>query len=199
MSKAKQTPENKKHWKCCFRPQKTFAVKFTARTQAVFAASPRHFLSSSPDTSGRAGVSGGPERAHATQESAEGLGKAPGAAWPVSIHVALCWRCWGEFPGVLAKGKGPGATGSGMEKRGWALAAARAAAPKRQQQRYRRVILTAVLTKVDQLLPAQSWLLALPLMSVQSGRATKTQRHRADRTTERVPPVLGWETRALHL
>lgn len=71
-------------------------------------ASPRHFLSSSPDTSGRAGVRGGPERAHATQESAEGLGKAPGAAWPVSIHVDPLLEMLGGIPWGASEGEGAG-------------------------------------------------------------------------------------------
>lgn len=128
---------------------------------------------------------------------------------------ALCWRRQEDFPGGAREGQGPGGVqGLGGEE-GLSTAGSAGSCPQETAtaKSMRRaccrmsyqlfqelaVILTAVFTKVDQLLPAQPWSLTPQLsrlMSVQSRSAIKTQRHRADNAIKKVPPVLEWETRA---
>lgn len=101
----------------------------------------------------------------------------------------------GDFPGGAIEGQGPGGCRQQEGKEGLSTGGSAGSCPQEtaaaaipvsgacwrmsyQLFQELAVILTAVFTKADQLLPAQPWLLALQLtrlVSVQSEHATKTQ------------------------
>lgn len=153
-------------------------VKFTARTQSVFVASPHHFLNSSPVTSERAGghVGDKPMLCRARQRCSGG----PGAGWMVNTYILLHWRSWVDFPRGLDKG-GAGDQDSRRRKRCWELETEQTDSCPQKTEAVMPVsgacwrmsylpfqeltlISTADLTKVGQLLPAQPWLLALQVI-----------------------------------
>lgn len=180
-------------------------VKFTARTQSVFAASPHHFLSSCPDTSGHAGTRRG--QTHTVQGSVEVVRRhQEQAGW-----LAPTWS-WEHFPRGLDK-EGAEDQRRQEEKEVLRTGDRAGSCPQKTEAvmpvsgacwrisyllfQELTVISTAVLTKADQLLPAQPWLLALQLtqlMSTESTYAAKTLWHRADNAIKRVLQVLEWVT-----
>lgn len=102
VSKAKQTPDNKKHWKCSFRPQNSFAVpNCQSHTQDPTYICGQDFLSSSQTLSG---MLGGCEDLSKplwyralwiySGRHQEQSGQLP----PMSLH----WRCDGDFPGGVS-------------------------------------------------------------------------------------------------
>lgn len=140
--------------------------------------------------------------------------EAPGTGWLVSTYMLLHCRSWVDFPRGLDKG---GTAGRRWQEEKEALRTGDRAGscPQKTEAvmpvseacwrmsyllfQELTVISTVDLTKVDQSLPAQPWLLALQLtqlMSVWSRYATKTQWHRAANAIKRVLQVLKWETTA---
>lgn len=135
VSKAKETPENKKHWKCYFRPQKHFAVPdcqvhsqdticICGQPSSLPQQLPRHFWARQ-DTyrtnSHHAGL-------------CRGAQEAPGAGWMVSTSMLLHWRSWEDFPRGLDNG-GAGDHRWQEEKEVLRTGDKAAAALKRQKQR----------------------------------------------------------------
>lgn len=106
VNKAKETPENKKHWKCCFRPRTYFAVPgcqvqsqdticTCGQPSSLPQQLPRH---SWPCCRGQAHHAG----------LCRGAQEAAGAGWVVSTYMFLHWRSWWTFLGFgQGRGRGP--------------------------------------------------------------------------------------------
>lgn len=106
-------------------------VKFTAKTQSVFVASPHYFLNALQSLLGMLGGMQGtiPRCAELCRCAQE----AQGAGWMVITYMLLHPISWVDFPRGLDKA-GLGTTGGRRRKRCWELETELTAALKRQKQ-----------------------------------------------------------------